>query len=81
MPVGTDKAWLSIHSNVTDALIYIDDVPRGLTPCIVEKVPGHVECTITLAKQGYRNVSVKVTPHSNDLTDVNIKMNKLKKGR
>ena len=81
VPADADRAWLSIHSNVTDALIYIDDSPRGLTPCILEKVPGHTECTITLCKAGYRNVSVNVTPHSNDLTDVNIKMEKLKKGR
>ena len=77
----TDTAWLSIHSNVIGAIIFVDGAARGLTPCIVEQVPGYTECDISLCKEGYKKVSARVKPHVGDLTDVTIKMKKLRKNK
>ena len=76
-----DTAWLNIHSNITGAIVFVDGTARGLTPCIVEKVPGHEQCSITLSKEGYKSVSVQTRPHSGDLTDVKINMKEIRKGK
>ena len=79
MQVPSDTAWLSIHSNVVGALVFVDGAARGLTPCIVDRVPGHGQCSITLSKDGYEPVFVTANPRSGDLTDVKIKMKEAKR--
>ncbi len=71
-----DYGMLSIHSNVIDAAIYINNVHVGTTPCIIERLPRGRVYEVHLEKKGYKAKNVKVKVRSNDLVDVNIKMKK-----
>lgn len=79
-PPEADYATLSVHSNVIGAEVYVNGELSGVTPCIVQGLPGRQNYRIMLKKEGYKETSVFIKPYGNDLTDVNIKM-KARKGR
>lgn len=79
-PPEADLAVLSIHSDVIGAEVYVNGELKGLTPCIVQGLPGRQNYRVTLRKEGYREETIYVKPYGNDLTDVQIKM-KARKGR
>ena len=79
-PPEADYATLSIHSNVIGAAVYVNDTQRGVTPCIVQGLPGRQNYRITLKKEGYKETTIYVKPYGNDLTDVQVEM-KVRKGK
>lgn len=79
--VGTpqvDLGYLSIHSNVMGANVYVNDSLRGITPCIVENLPAGKSCVVRLEYPTYRPARQEVRVLGNDMVDVEIKMNKRK---
>lgn len=79
-PPEADYATLSVHSNVIGAEVYINGELSGVTPCMVQGLPGLQKYRITLKKEGYKETTVYVKPYGNDLTDLQILM-KARKGR
>ena len=75
----SSMAILNIHSNVTGADIYINNVRAGTTPAIIQQLPADCHYTVTLRKEGCKDAKVTVTPKGNELTDVNIKMKEKRK--
>lgn len=71
-----DFGMLSVHGNVIDADIYINNVCVGATPCIISKLPTGHDYEVTLRKQGYHPVTCTVRPRGNDLLDVQLNMKK-----
>lgn len=71
-----DYGMLSVHGNVIDADIYINNVRVGATPCIISKLPTGHDYEVTLKKQGYHTKTVSVSPRGNDLLDVEMNMKK-----
>lgn len=67
-------AMLNIHSNVTGAEIFINDVLVGSTPSIIPQLPADRLYTVSLRKEGYKSTKKSVRPRGNELTDLNIKM-------
>lgn len=80
-PPEADYATLSVHSNVIGAELYVNDSLYGVTPCVVQGLPGGKMCKLSLHKEGYRNVTMYVKPHGNDMNDVEIIMKAGKAGK
>ena len=72
------KAVLNIHSDVTGADIYINNVHIGNTPNIVTHLPAGKTYHIYLKKDGYKDAKVIIVPKGNEMTDVKIKMKQKK---
>ena len=70
----TSVAMLNIHSNVEGACIYIDNIPMGVTPCIISDLPVNHTYVVCLSSPKHKDKKVSVRPLGNQLTDVFIKM-------
>jgi len=80
-PPEADLATLNVHSNVIGAELYVNDSLYGLTPCVVQGLPGGKTCKLSLHKQGFKDVTVYVRPHGNDLNEVEMTMKSGKSGK
>ena len=74
----TSQGMLNIYSNVLGADIYVNEVPMGKTPCVIQGLLPTQNYEIRLHKKRYKDVKQTVRPRGNDLMDVYIKM-KIKK--
>ena len=74
-----DYGYLSIHSNEVDADIYINGIASGRTPTMTGKLMAGKTYSVKLSKVGFKDVIKQVTVIGNTLTDVELKMKKLKK--
>ena len=72
----SNYGMLNIHSNVTDAHIYIDGQLVGKTPYIVQQLDASRSYEILLKKEGYKEKKQIVRPRGNGLIEVEIKLKK-----
>lgn len=74
----TSRGMLNIYSNVQGADIYVNEVPMGVTPCVIQGLLPTRNYDIRLQKKGYKDVKQTVRPRGNDIMDIYVKM-KIKK--
>lgn len=67
---------ISISSNVTDAEVWVDGKLRGLSPCVIGRIPAGKACQVMLRKDGYKESYKKIIPQPNSLMEVEMKMKK-----
>ncbi len=72
-------ATLNIHSNVTGADIYINNVRVSTTPSLLTQLPSGKTYEICLKKDGYKDAKAIVVPKGNEMTEVRIKMKQKRK--
>ena len=65
---------LSISCNVADAEVWVDEVPQGFTPCVVEGLDGSVEHTLQIRKPGYKDLTKKFRVQYNAVTELDLKL-------
>ena len=70
----TSVAMLNIHSNIEGASIYIDNIPMGVTPCIITGLPINRTYVVRLSSPKHKDRKASVKPLGNQLTDVFIQM-------
>ena len=72
----SNYGMLNIHSNATEADIYIDGKLVGQTPYIVQQLDASRSYEILLKKEGYKEKKQIVRPRGNGLIEVEIKLKK-----
>ncbi len=72
----TDRGFLSVHSNIVGANVYINDNLVGATPCILGDLPANKSCEVRLEYPLYKSARQKVFVLGNDMVNVEITMKK-----
>ncbi|MEG1543122.1 MAG: PEGA domain-containing protein [Tannerellaceae bacterium] len=67
-----DYGALNLSSNEMDAIVLLNDLVVGQTPCVITNLPINKHYTIRLRKEGFKETKRKVLLRGNDM--VNVKM-------
>jgi len=73
-----ERGFLSVHSNIVGANVFINDNLVGATPCIVDNLPANKPCEVRLEYPLYKSAKQKVLVLGNDMVNVEITMKKKK---
>lgn len=71
-----DYGWLNISSNIVDAVVFLNGIPVGKTPCILPNLYIHKIYTIRLSKAGYHDAKTTVSLKGNDMRDIRLTLKK-----
>ncbi len=71
-----DRGFLSVHSNIVGANVFINDNLVGATPCIIDNLPANKSCEVRLEYPSYKSAKQKVLVLGNDMVNVEITMKK-----
>lgn len=71
-----DYGWLNISCNIVDAVVFLNGIPVGKTPCILPNLYIHKIYTIRLSKAGYHDAKTTVSLKGNDIRDIKLTLKK-----